>query len=725
MVAPAIPARPSQTDQTPVGGRQAGEEAAGNTGVHPAFSAPDPLEFSDAEAAGEEESASSSIQDEVEQQETVEQAPAAEPEAPVAGPAPVGPRHGVPLPPSDGNPFPTSPIIEQQQQLWVRVFSRLGSDRGVIHDGRRNDPIYEELDLSGLKPKEQRQFIKHRLAEVAAYLRDLADAIEQNKEPDEQARRLRSHLSVTASPDEIRESSRNLRFQRGLADRFEAGVVRSGAFEAEIRKILNDFDVPEELVNLPHVESSYNNATRSRAGAVGIWQFTRGTGKLFMTVDNEVDERLDPLIAARAAAKFLRQNYERLGTWPLAITAYNHGPQSLERIVSRMGTTDLGYLIEHYDGPLFKFASKNFYAEFLAARHVAENFVAYFGDLERRTPYQFARVELPFFLEFERAVQLLGVSKSQLAELNPSLRRPVLTGTRYIPKGFQLRLPARTDPRQFIAEVPASARMPRQKTVLEVQVTRGDTLYSIGRRYNVPWMTIAALNNISPRSRLMPGQRLIMPGHPNAQTVAQSTATMPAAPSSAPAEASRQPPSLQPVQSTVTATANEAEPALAHLAAVAARKYSYLAMKNYDSKKRLGKLQAAYGETVGHYADWARVTAQEIREANGLHSSALQPGRTVIIPMGVDPDEFSRQRMAFHQQREESFFSAYEIADTKEVKLQKGQTVWNVAQSHGVPMWLLYRENPVLLQRPAMAGTRVSVPILRELAAVSASRQEQ
>ena len=190
---------------------------------------PDPLEFSDLDALADEESASSSIQDDVEQEDTLELPGPATQKPTVVTPGPVIPRHGVPVPPSPGNPFPSSPTIEKQQALWVRVFTNLGSDRGVIHDGRNNDPMYEELDLSGLKPKERTQFIKHRLTEVSAYLRDLADAMEQRKEPDEQAKRLGARLPQTAAPDDIREYSRQLRFQRGLSDRFEAGVARSWA----------------------------------------------------------------------------------------------------------------------------------------------------------------------------------------------------------------------------------------------------------------------------------------------------------------------------------------------------------------------------------------------------------------------------------------------------------------------------------------------------------------
>jgi membrane-bound lytic murein transglycosylase D len=683
-----------------------------------------------------------SVQDEVESQETIGEAPPGAPEVPSEKQLPPQPRHGVRVQETPGEPFPVSPVSARQRDFWIRVFTRLPSDHGLVHDDRIADPVYEEIDLSGLSPKARRNLVKHRLYDVAASLRALADAQETGAEPDERGRALRALLPPNSTPADIREASRHLRVQRGLADRFEDGVVRAGAFEAEIRRILAEYEVPEDLVFLPHVESSYNNATRSKAGAVGVWQFTAGTGRLYMTVGHDVDERYDPLTAARAAAKFLRQNYERLGTWPLAITAYNHGPQSLEKIVGRMGTTDLGYLIENYNGPLFKFASKNFYAEFLAARHVASRHHEYFGEVERDPALTYNRVELPFFLAFEQALRVSGVNRATLLSLNPGLRAPVVTGARYIPKGYRLRIPAATRPPEFLAAVPETARAAQQKVQSEVVVARGDTLYSIGRRNNIKWAAIAAANNLGPNARLRPGQRLILPGRgatpavqavaaaeerPAAprpqQIVAQPTAAAPASPLTSLFSATKDSGS----SGTVLATAapglvNMAvAPELTHLSPLVSQQYQHLDIKNYDAAKREGQLLSVYGESLGHYADWAQVSAEEIRALNDLPNGKLQPGWPITVPLRkVDPETFSKQRAAYHRQREESFFAEYSIVERKDVRVGRGQTPWNLARMYSIPMWLLYRENPVLLQRPPQAGMKLTVPVLQEAAPAAA-----
>jgi hypothetical protein len=142
---------------------------------------------------------------------------------------------------------------------------------------------------------------------------------------------------------------------------------------------MGETGVPAECALLPLVESSYENA-RSIAAAVGVWQFTRATGREYLRVSGGVDERLDPVKSAQAAAKLLRENYDKLGNWPLALTAYNHGRGGMLRAKAEHGS-DLTTIISDYRGPAFGYASMNFYAEFLAAIDVYQNRQQYFGAL--------------------------------------------------------------------------------------------------------------------------------------------------------------------------------------------------------------------------------------------------------------------------------------------------------------------------------------------------------
>jgi membrane-bound lytic murein transglycosylase D len=167
--------------------------------------------------------------------------------------------------------------------------------------------------------------------------------------------------------------------QRGVKERFRNGVIRSGRYVDSFQKIMGETGVPAECALLPLVESSYENA-RSIAAAVGVWQFTRATGREYLRVSGGVDERLDPVKSAQAAAKLLRENYDKLGNWPLALTAYNHGRGGMLRAKAEHGS-DLTTIISDYRGPAFGYASMNFYAEFLAAIDVYQNRQQYFGAL--------------------------------------------------------------------------------------------------------------------------------------------------------------------------------------------------------------------------------------------------------------------------------------------------------------------------------------------------------
>ena len=109
------------------------------------------------------------------------------------------------------------------------------------------------------------------------------------------------------------------------------GLTRSSPYVDKIKEIFRSNGMPEDLAYLPHVESSFNPKAYSKAGAAGIWQFTRSTGKKFMKVGRGIDERRDPIRSSKAAAQLLEQNYKILRSWPLAITAYNHGIAGLSK----------------------------------------------------------------------------------------------------------------------------------------------------------------------------------------------------------------------------------------------------------------------------------------------------------------------------------------------------------------------------------------------------------
>jgi len=633
--------------------------------------------------------------------------------------------------PATGEDFPTSAVIEGQKAFWIRIFTDVQSNQGLLHDGAMTQPVYEKMDLAGHSLRGQRLLIRRRIQELSAELKKLAAAVAAGGELSDAQRELLAHFAEGATPKAIREAARNVRFQRGLGDRFLNGLVHSGLYLDHMREILAETGVPLDLVYLPHVESSFNYRTYSRAGAAGIWQFTRGTGREYMKIGYEVDERLDPLIATRAAGELLAANYRALKSWPLAITAYNHGRQNLLRIVARTGSRDLGYLIENYDGWLFKFASKNFYAEFLAAREVAMNHEHYFGEVAPKPSLRFHHVELPFYTDFKAAAHVLGLERDLLQELNPSLRPPVLQGMKYIPKGYTLRLPEEIPPHQFLTAIPDEMRHQGQKRTTEVVVARGDTLYDLGRRHNVPWQDIAVANNLSAYRSIRPGQRLILPSAGGAAAVAARSLPATAAPPAAPprevvaAESPKRAPSLAqsavPVGALAAIVPDSSSPPLPLPESVAFQRAEgaslFQDMDLHALESRRAELVAAYGETLGHYAEWAGVSTEALRRINGAASlSVIRPGDRIGVSLArVSSEDFLQKRLEYHHGREEDFYSVYAVTELSKVKVRRGDTAWSIAQSNNVPMWLFYQHNPTLINGGLQAGQTVLVPLIEEI----------
>jgi membrane-bound lytic murein transglycosylase D len=270
--------------------------------------------------------------------------------------------------------------LESRIDFWKKVYTQYGEDDVIIHDRIRVNLIYD-VAVRG-EQNSKISTIRQALDEIRANL-------ETPEELTPTAHQIRETITThglaltTATLGELRD---NIHTQIGIKERFREGIIRSGRYLEAFQEVFDKEGLPKEIALLPLVESSYENRARSSAGAAGIWQFTRGTGRLYMSVNRKIDERLDPMKATRAAARLLRDNYNALGNWPLAITAYNHGRGGMLRAKGETGSSDITKVIDEYDGPLFGYASMNFYAEFLAAVDVYNSHTEYFGQLVLDSP---------------------------------------------------------------------------------------------------------------------------------------------------------------------------------------------------------------------------------------------------------------------------------------------------------------------------------------------------
>jgi membrane-bound lytic murein transglycosylase D len=343
-------------------------------------------------------------------------------------------------------------------------------------------------------------------------LKTLATGKRENLTDEEE--RVLGLWSDNASNEELLEASNRIRFQVGLSDRFQAGLVRSGRWKPYIEEQLTAQGVPIGLAALPHVESSFNPEVRSHVGATGLWQFTRLTGRRFMQIDHVVDERRDPFSSSEAAAALLADNYRQLQSWPLAITAYNHGVGGMRRAVQQTGTEDFGVINREYEGRTFGFASRNFYPAFLAALEVEQNSEKYFGPVTKDRPtYDFV-VEMPVYASAESVAEALDISTNTLHTYNPGLLNPVWSGTKHVPRGFKVRVPAslvEVSADEFLASIPPEQRFASQTPDMNHKIRPGESLSVIAVRYDTSVSKLMQLNNLKSRHRIRAGQTLRLP----------------------------------------------------------------------------------------------------------------------------------------------------------------------------------------------------------------------
>lgn len=446
-------------------------------------------------------------------------------------------------PPGDTR-IPRPAALERDVQFWIRVYSEIPTSAGFMHDERNLAIVYETLRFApNLTPQQRKPTVDEARERYQQLLRRLAAAMSADapaagpigevEDParaasgaapaatrmpvglSDEEKRVLALWGPGVTPARLLEASRSVRFQLGQADRFREGLVRSGRWETHIAQSLANLGLPPELAALPHVESSFDPTAYSKVGAAGLWQFMRETGRRYMRIDDEVvDERLDPFRATEAAAQLLAYNYRVLGTWPLALTAYNHGAAGMRRAVEQTGTTDFVTIARNYQSRTFGFASRNFYPSFLAALTIDQNPEKYFSGIQRAPELRFHEIEMPAYATIDALARTLGTTREVLREYNPGLRDPVWRGARFVPKGYRLRLGA--EARTWTSERLAAALGPGELYSAQIRsgthrVASGESLSRVARRYGISERDLAQANGLAVGAGLRRGQRLRLP----------------------------------------------------------------------------------------------------------------------------------------------------------------------------------------------------------------------
>ena len=236
--------------------------------------------------------------------------------------------------------FPKPPGLHARVDFWKRVYTEIDTSHGFLHDSKDLGIVYQTVEVpKGLSRRGRENVLKKHREKIKASLRRLAAGKREGLSADDA--RILALFPAGVSNKTLSTAAGSVRFQLGQSDKFRAGLQRQGRWSGHMAEVFHRRELPPELTALPHVESSFNPAARSHVGASGIWQFTRSTGRLFMQVDHVVDERNDPWLATESAAELLGRNFEATDSWPLAITAYNHGTGGMKRAIRRLGTRDI------------------------------------------------------------------------------------------------------------------------------------------------------------------------------------------------------------------------------------------------------------------------------------------------------------------------------------------------------------------------------------------------
>ncbi len=274
--------------------------------------------------------------------------------------------------------FPIDPQVRKLVAFWQIIFQKYPSTSVLIHDIDDPTLLIDLVDMNVVAPtiKKTRGLSREEFNKLSkAYMKRYQLAVSQIKRnPDEhfpansiEERMLKVYERDPQSLKRLRNGDVIVRAQQGLADTFQNAAIEAQKYLPFMESTFAKDGLPVILTRLPFVESMFNLSAKSKVGASGIWQFMPETAKIYMNVSPLFDERNSPFKATRAAAKLMLDNYRELGSWPLAITAYNHGQSGLSKATRILGTRNLGTIIEKYSSPSFGFASRNFYAEFIAA----------------------------------------------------------------------------------------------------------------------------------------------------------------------------------------------------------------------------------------------------------------------------------------------------------------------------------------------------------------------
>ncbi|MCF8057164.1 MAG: LysM peptidoglycan-binding domain-containing protein [Desulfocapsa sp.] len=611
------------------------------------------------------------------------------------------------------NPFPRYIVIEDNVRFWEDIYGRYSTSQAVIHDSDNLGIIYEIVPIVNHRmvgaSKINQPILKGVKRKYSKILRQLAKGAPPRNNDEKRV----AALFGKAGPKRLQKAADSVRVQIGQKNRFLEGVILSGSYMAEIKRIFQQEGLPQDLAYLPHVESSFNMRAYSKFGASGIWQFTRATGKQFLTIDYVVDERQDPILASHAAAKFLKNNHKLLGSWPLALTAYNYGPAGMLR--AKKAHSNYENIFRHYEQGHFKFASRNFYSEFLAAVKVAKKLEKSFSVLLDK-PEKTLHFTLPAYVGVEDLCRHFDISTKIIKKLNPAIREPVLQGKKYLPKGFVLHLPYSARHKKLLAGIPKHIYHKKQKPTKFYRVRPGDTAGEIAQANGIPLKALRQANNLSKTAIILVGQNLRIPDNGRPHQLPPATLAATDKKKMIPSPNAR----LSKESLPLLADSKKNKPAWKNIQKSRSIVLGEIGIREISKKQNVaqGTIIIQPEESLELLAGWLKVTPATLRKLNNLPTNGLiHPDEELRIDLSrVSAQKFEEKRFDFHLETEEDFFNTYKVVGVQTYTVKKGDTVWELCRTKfDLPFWLLKKYNIQLNFSGLRSSQQLTIPIVKTI----------
>lgn len=298
-------------------------------------------------------------------------------------------------------------------------------------------------------------------------------------------------------------------FQGNLREFINEGLQRGAKYLPMIQAEFREQGLPLDLAYIPLIESAFKNTARSRVKATGMWQFMSYTAREHGLTQNwYIDERSDPEKATKAAAQYLKSLGKMFdGDWHLAMASYNGGPGRVQRAIKRSGKRNFWQLTA--TTRYLPRETRQYVPMILAAIVIAKNPAQYGFEVEPQVPLAYEKVQVSDPIDLRIVAEWTGAAIGDIEALNPELRRwttPVRS------PNYEIKIPVGSGDafRSRLAETPAETLNAFQWH----SVKRGETLTSIARKLSVKQADLAEANSLLLRSRVRPGQQLIIPRAP-------------------------------------------------------------------------------------------------------------------------------------------------------------------------------------------------------------------